>query len=415
MKKYPCQLSLVLLFVFSFVCSSAQEFKPLFNGRNLDGWYPYFNESGKNMDTGHVFSVADGLLHISGKQFGYIVTERSYSDFDLVAEFKWGEKKYPPRENDKRDNGIVYYVAQEDHVWPRGIECQIQEGDCGDFWLIDSVTVVIDGVRTASTKNTRAFKKRDNEKPTGEWNRIEVIAQNGKLTHIVNGVVVNEGTDANLRSGRILIQSEGAEAYYRKIEIKELGATAASGSANPQTAALGSWTPSAARKWFRKKEWLNGAALTPHESINQQEFARQYHANKAYWDMAFTFLKEHDLQALAKGKYPIDGDNVYATVTEDPSKDFDKTNWESHRKYIDLQCVITGEERMGVCPVASATVTREYDEKKDLANYSAEGKQYDIPAGTFVIFFPGDAHRPNITPGGNKVVKKIVIKIRVAE
>jgi YhcH/YjgK/YiaL family protein len=168
-------------------------------------------------------------------------------------------------------------------------------------------------------------------------------------------------------------------------------------------------------KWFRKKEWLNGAALTPHKSINEQEFARQYTISKAYWDKAFTFLKEHDLKNLAKGKYPIDGDNVFASVTEDPSKDFDKTNWESHRKYIDVQCVIIGEEKMGKWPVAEVTsITKPYDETKDVANYTAPGKFYVIPEGTFIIFFPGEAHRPNITPGGNKVVKKLVIKVRAA-
>ena len=174
------------------------------------------------------------------------------------------------------------------------------------------------------------------------------------------------------------------------------------------------WTKKKAKKWFKKKEWLNGVQLTPNSAIDVQEFARQYHLNKAYWDKAFAFLKEHDLQTIAKGKYPIDGDNVFASITEDPSKDFDKTNWESHRKYIDVQCVIVGEEKMGKCPISDATVTKPYDEAKDVANYSAEGKILDIPAGTFIIFFPGDAHRPNITPGGNKVVKKIVIKVRAS-
>jgi len=211
-----------LLVVLIFSSAGAQRFKPLFNGKNLDGWYSFLKEKGKNNDPDTVFSVNNGLLRISGKQFGYIITERSFVDFHLVVEFKWGERKYPPRENQKRDNGICYYMVGEDRVWPRSIECQVQEGDCGDFWLIDSVTIVVDGVRTPSTHNTQSVKKRDNEKPTGEWNTIEVIAQKGKCTHIVNGVVVNEGEDASLRSGRILIQSEGAEIYYRKIEIREL-------------------------------------------------------------------------------------------------------------------------------------------------------------------------------------------------
>jgi YhcH/YjgK/YiaL family protein len=143
------------------------------------------------------------------------------------------------------------------------------------------------------------------------------------------------------------------------------------------------------------------------------EFARQYHLNKEYWDKAFAFLKNQDLNKIAKGKYPIDGENVFASVTEDPSKDFDKTNWESHKKYIDLQYVINGQELIGVYPVSKSTVTKEYDDKKDAANYKADGKTYPATPGTFFLFFPGDAHRPNITPGGNKVVKKIVIKIKV--
>jgi biofilm protein TabA len=182
-----------------------------------------------------------------------------------------------------------------------------------------------------------------------------------------------------------------------------------------QTTVGNTWSKKQVKKWFNKKEWLNGASLTPQKSINKEEFAREYQANKKYWDEAFLFLKEHNLDTLSKGKYPIDGDNVYASVTEDPSKDFDKTNWESHRKYIDLQCIISGEEKMGISPVVNSTVTKEYDDKKDVANYTADGKFYVGTAHTFFIFFPQDAHRPNITPGGNKVVKKIVIKVRAAE
>jgi hypothetical protein len=217
--KYIFQIILLALFAGN---TYSQKVKPLFNGKDLSGWYSFLKNRGKNNDSAGVFSVKDGLLHITGQEFGYIVTERKFSDFHLVVEFKWGEKKYPPRENRVRDNGILYYVVDSDRVWPRSIECQIQEGDCGDFWLIDSVTIVMDGVRTEPTKNSRIVKKKDNEKPSGEWNRLEIIAQKGKCTHIMNGVVVNEGTDASLRTGRILIQSEGAEIYYRKIEIREL-------------------------------------------------------------------------------------------------------------------------------------------------------------------------------------------------
>src|SRR5215212_8148883 len=117
-----------------------------------------------------------------------------------------------------------------------------------------------------------------------------------------------------------------------------------------------------AKKWFKKKEWLGGLNLAPHKTVDVVEFAKQYHANKIYWDKAFAFLKEQDLNALSKGKHAIDGENVFATIQEAATKDFDSTKWESHRKYIDLQYVVSGEERMGVCPVTKATVSKPYDE-----------------------------------------------------
>ncbi|MCU7548924.1 YhcH/YjgK/YiaL family protein [Chitinophagaceae bacterium LB-8] len=169
------------------------------------------------------------------------------------------------------------------------------------------------------------------------------------------------------------------------------------------------------KKWFKKKEWLGGLKIQPHSSVNVHEFARQYQLNKAYWDKAFAFLKEKDLKTLPNGKYTIEGDQVFASVTENPTKNYDSTQWESHKKYIDIQYVIAGEERMGVNPVAQSTVTKSYNEAKDVANYSGEGKIYSATPEYFFIFFPTDAHRPNITPGGNKPDKKITIKVRYTE
>lgn len=172
------------------------------------------------------------------------------------------------------------------------------------------------------------------------------------------------------------------------------------------------WSAHKANKWFKKKEWLNGLAIKPHSSIDKVQFAKQYHLNQSAWDKAFAYLMDTNLKTLANGRHVIDGDNVYAIVTEAPTKDYDKTAFESHRKYVDLQYVIAGEENMAKAPVTSVAVSKPYDEATDLANYAGEGKIYTVPAGTFMLFFPTDAHRPNITPGGNKVVKKIVIKIR---
>jgi YhcH/YjgK/YiaL family protein len=170
-----------------------------------------------------------------------------------------------------------------------------------------------------------------------------------------------------------------------------------------------------AKKWFRKKEWLNGLQLNPSGSINYVEFYRQYHANKDYWDKAFAFMKNRNLETLAPGRYDIDGDNVYASITENPTKDFDSTMWESHRKYIDLQYVISGKEKIGVASPEKLTVIRPYNEARDAANYSGNGTLYDATPGTFFLFFPSDAHRPNIAAGDKQPDKKLVIKIRYAE
>jgi YhcH/YjgK/YiaL family protein len=175
------------------------------------------------------------------------------------------------------------------------------------------------------------------------------------------------------------------------------------------------WTERKAKKWFKKKEYLNGLKAVPHAAINKVEFARQYHLNKIFWDKAFAFLRDTNLVTLRSGRHTIDGDNVYAIVSEAPSKDYDKTAFESHKNYIDLQYVITGEENMGRTPVESLTVDKAFNDKADIAYYKGDGKIYTVPQNSFLLFFPGEAHRPNITPGGNKVVKKVVIKIRVAK
>jgi biofilm protein TabA len=176
------------------------------------------------------------------------------------------------------------------------------------------------------------------------------------------------------------------------------------------------WTEKKATKWFKKKEYLNGLAATPvAEGIDKVQFAKQYSANKALWDKAFTYLKETNLQTVAPGRVAIDGDNVYAIISEAPSKDYDKTAFESHQNYIDLQYVISGEENMGKAPLASVKIDKPYNERNDISYYTGEGKIYTVPQNNFLIFFPSDAHRPSITPGGNKVVKKVVVKIRYAK
>lgn len=169
-----------------------------------------------------------------------------------------------------------------------------------------------------------------------------------------------------------------------------------------------------AEQWFKTAAWKNGLELEADPTTNMEEFYKQYHANKSGWDQAFAFLKDQDLEKIQPGKYPVDGDNVYASVSEAPNMDFDKTSWESHRKYNDIQYVINGKERIGITTHATANITHDYDEKQDITFYNAEGAIHSFYPGKFFIFFPQDLHRPGIKVDSDDPVKKIVLKIRTA-
>jgi YhcH/YjgK/YiaL family protein len=180
---------------------------------------------------------------------------------------------------------------------------------------------------------------------------------------------------------------------------------------NKDTPSDTTWTKQKASKWFSSRKWLNGVKLQPHQTIDQQEFARQYHANKSYWDKAFAYLKETDLNTAKPGKYPIDGENVYATITEASTKELDSSKFEAHQKYVDIQYVIKGKELIGVSPLSTLTVVQAYDPSKDIGFHMGEGKYYEAQPGTFFIFFPKNAHRPGLKVKDLNVVKKLVIKV----
>ncbi len=208
-----------------FLLSPPKKKTKLFLPNKKAEWHTFLNGGvGKNNDPKNVFVFEGDVLHVSGNGFGYITTEKNYGDFHFTVEFKWGEKRYPPRENAKRDAGIMYHVIlySGDKVWPRSLEYQIQEGDCGDFWMTDSTTIRHADSLTTAVRSLRIIKSKDAEKPKGEWNKAEVIVKKGKITHLLNGEIVNEGGLGNTKTGNILLQSEGAEIYYRNAVVEEL-------------------------------------------------------------------------------------------------------------------------------------------------------------------------------------------------
>ncbi len=253
-------ICLVASAAFAAESSKEQSWTPLFNGRNLDGWYKYLDRIGKNSDPNHVFQIEDGAIHVYKDQTadkaatkGYFATDANYSYYHLRFQYKWGTKKFPPRTETKRDAGLIYHVTGPDVVWPRCLECQVQEGDVGDCFLVHGAQVEASilpnpvvkdqyqcrpanegGVEktVSSLRTTRLIKEGMFE--VDGWNTVEVIVHGDEETmHIVNGHPVFHakklarlGADNNswepLPAGHIAFQAEYAEVYYRNIEIQPI-------------------------------------------------------------------------------------------------------------------------------------------------------------------------------------------------
>lgn len=165
-------------------------------------------------------------------------------------------------------------------------------------------------------------------------------------------------------------------------------------------------------EWFENGYWRKGLNPEPDASIDVDLFYEQYFQNKEIWDLAFDFFKNEDLASLDTGKYFLKNDSLIVIVDEYKTKDMDETKFEAHEKYIDIQYLIKGEEKIGVTKLKNQKALIPYDETKDIAFYDISGNNYRLAnEDVFFIFFPEDAHRPCIKTGPNATVKKIVFKI----
>jgi YhcH/YjgK/YiaL family protein len=122
------------------------------------------------------------------------------------------------------------------------------------------------------------------------------------------------------------------------------------------------------------------------------------------------FLAETDLAGLAPGRHQLDGARLYALVSDYPPKPLAEGRWEAHRRYVDLQYVVSGVERIGVAPIDRLT-PGDYDADRDMQWLDGAGDYLTVGAGQFVILWPGDAHMPGIAAGVPGPVRKVVVKI----
>jgi len=245
----------------------------LFDGKSLDGFYTWLVDS-RREDPLRVFTVVDQVdgapaVRISGEKWGGLITRDAYRDYHLIVEFRWGLLTWGQRKTAARDSGVLVHAQGADGntgrdfngPWMRSIEAQVIEGGVGDIILVAGFEA--DGARVTPRISARAGKDRDGESvfdpngetrefeggrinwygrdvdwqdrlgfrgkddvesPYGEWTRLEVIAEGDRITNIVNGKIVNEGYRSSLTGGKILIQSEGAEIYFRRIDLEPLAA-----------------------------------------------------------------------------------------------------------------------------------------------------------------------------------------------
>lgn len=276
----------LVFFLLMVGCTSSpkEDWTSLFNGVDFTGWdtwlaapHPrydvpglardsagrYLEPIGLNKDPLNVFEISEeegkGLIHISGQGWGALTTQQEYENFHFSVEYKWGEKRWAPRDSAKRDSGILYFCVG-DHgagsgAWMQSQECQVQEGDTGDYWSVAGAMVdvtaestTIDGspgfqyrknapVQTLGKKFDgnwnllRCIKGPSHENPRGEWNKVEVYALGGKCVHVVNGKTVLvldnsrrivDGKEVPLTKGKFQLQTEGAEIFYREVKVRKI-------------------------------------------------------------------------------------------------------------------------------------------------------------------------------------------------
>ena len=261
MKRVLLSAVVPLLLVARTPADPVTEAIKLFNGKDLTNFYTFLGPPmkgakpyGKNNDPEKVFTVQDGMIRVSGKVYGCFTTEKEYENYHLVVEFKWGEKTWPPRADKTMDSGILLHCVGDDGaaggVWMESIECQMIEGGTGDFILVKgknapTMTATVEKRggqsyynpkgepvsfkggrinwwgRDPAWKDVKGFRgKEDVENPAGQWNTLECVCAGDTITNILNGKVVNRGTMASHTKGKILFQSEGAEVFFRRIDLQ---------------------------------------------------------------------------------------------------------------------------------------------------------------------------------------------------
>ena len=161
-----------------------------------------------------------------------------------------------------------------------------------------------------------------------------------------------------------------------------------------------------------KPKETNNPMSRDHIIMDQLEHAEKYYPMHPAFAKAFAFLQQKSLSELPLGRHEIDGDRMFCLINEAPGSKREGVKLEAHRKYIDIQYVIAGVDEMGWKPTSVCTLPdTSYNAEKDFELFQDQPQTWTkVPAGSFTIFFPQDAHTAMF---GDDIIHKAVLKIAV--
>ena len=271
MKLLRLTLPLLLCSIaLAFTVAKKDRWTQLYNGKDLSGWDTYIRINpedqnkptadqltGLNKDPQHVFTVVkdggENVIRVSGENWGAIISKSEYENYHLQLQFKWGALSWGPKKGQKKDSGLLYNsvgkYGADGGSWMRSQEFQIEEGNTGDYWGCAGGEADIPADKKSETsyvynpagamtvfsqdskQGRHCIKQGDAENPSGQWNTLDLYTHGDTSIHVVNGKVMmvlyhnrqmDNGQETLLTKGRIQLQSEGAELFYRHIQIQSI-------------------------------------------------------------------------------------------------------------------------------------------------------------------------------------------------
>jgi hypothetical protein len=205
-------LSTLMLLLVLIASSCKQQSTEIFNGKDLSNWNLVVENDA--VPANEVYSVNDGVITIIGQPFGYMYTKGKYKNYTLELEYRWVDNA--------TNSGIFILIEDPTNPFPKGVECQLKAGLAGDFVLLagsdlDEYTLP-EGITERPDFPVIDKKETSSEKPTGEWNKVKIVVEDGVVTVFINDVLQNRAT-SKVMEGYIGLQSEGGPIQFKNIVL----------------------------------------------------------------------------------------------------------------------------------------------------------------------------------------------------